>query len=158
MPPSSLLQEPTVYSSIWKRLCVVNEAELMGEVDQAWLRLGAVEALQVSGCLGLPESKSRVSFISCAFRLHLLMLPRTAPFQLLQNTQQSNPSSGQRFCTLPRSSVIYWNCTWIFHIYNHRTHCLSNVSVSKPLTLIPPPTGNMPACESDFLLSDRSTR
>lgn len=30
VPPSSLLQEPAVYSSIWKRLHVVNEAELMG--------------------------------------------------------------------------------------------------------------------------------
>lgn len=68
---------------------MVNEAELMGKVDQAWLRLGAVKALQVSGCLGLPERERRVLFIPCAFRLHLLMLPRIAPFQLLQKTQQS---------------------------------------------------------------------
>lgn len=68
---------------------MVNEAELMGEVDQAWLRSGAVKALQVSGCLGLPERESWVLFIPCAFGLHLLMLPRTAPFQLLQKTQQS---------------------------------------------------------------------
>lgn len=68
---------------------MVNEAELMGKVDQAWLRLGAVKALQVSGCLGLPERERWVLFIPCAFRLHLLMLPRIAPFQLLQKTQQS---------------------------------------------------------------------
>lgn len=67
---------------------MVNEAELMGEVDQAWLGLGAVKALQVSGCLGLPGRESWVLFISCALGLHLLMLPRIAPFQLLQNTQQ----------------------------------------------------------------------
>lgn len=65
---------------------MVNEAELMGEVDQAWFRLGAVKALQVSDCLGLPERESWVLFISCAFRLHLLMLLRIAPFQLLQKT------------------------------------------------------------------------
>lgn len=68
---------------------MVNEAELMGEVDQAWLRLGAVKALQVSDCFGLPERESWVLFISCAFGLHLLMLLRIAPFQLLQKTQQS---------------------------------------------------------------------
>lgn len=72
--------------SIWKRLCVVDEAELMGEVDQAWLRSGAVKALQVSGCLGLPERESWVLFISCAFRLHLFMLSRIAPLQLLKKT------------------------------------------------------------------------
>lgn len=79
VPPSGLLQEPAVHSSVWKRLRAVNEAALMGQVDRGWLRLGAAEALGVNGCLGLLERESRVPFTSSASRLHLRMLPGTAP-------------------------------------------------------------------------------
>lgn len=60
----------------------------MGEVDQAWLRLGAAESLQVNGWLGLPEREHQVPFAFCASRLRLLVLPGVSRSQPLQSLQQ----------------------------------------------------------------------
>lgn len=130
----------------------------MGEVDQAWLRLGAAKALQVSGCLGLPERESWVLFISCAFRLHLLLLPRIAPFQQLQKTQQ------------PKSFLR----ATILHLAKELCHLLElhlDLAHLKPWESLPEQGACLQTCCFDpttyrehaslsklFFLSDRSTR
>lgn len=81
----------------------------MGEVDQAWLRLGAAESLQVNGWLGLPEMEHQVPFTFCASRLRLLCCLGYHILSHCRACSSSYPSWEQAFFILPRSRVIYWN-------------------------------------------------
>lgn len=106
-------------------------------MDQAWLRLGAAEALQVNGWLGLPDK-------GVLGPVHLLCLQAPSAYAARDSTFPAiaEPAAvqilpeGNYFAPCQGSVSSTGAALGSFTSNTMGLHCLSWLSVSKPLTLV----------------------